>query len=58
MRTNLKIVWAGMTIVAALLSGACLTPSAIGEWWACRDYHAADGTVSGCRPIDRPAVAR
>lgn len=59
MRTNLKIVWATMMVIAALLSAACyVTQDANGQWWACEDYQATNGTVTGCTPVEPPLFAR
>lgn len=59
MRTNLKIVWAAMTVVAAILSWACrVDPAPNGSWWASGGYQAASTTVSACRPLDAPFLVR
>jgi hypothetical protein len=55
MKTHLKIVWATMMVIAALSSAGCyVTQDANGQWWACEDYEAAHGTVTGCTPTEPP----
>ncbi len=58
MKPHIKIVCCTMLIVAALLSAGCyVTQDAKGQWWACEDYATANGTLTGCTPIDWPLNA-
>jgi hypothetical protein len=44
-----------LLIVASAVSGGCyVTQDGNGQWWACEEYQAAEGPVTGCTPIDPP----
>jgi hypothetical protein len=44
-----------MFVMVSVISGGCyVTQDANGQWWACDDYAAQNGTASACTPIQKP----